>query len=88
MRTYLVTYDLNNPGQKHQSVLDTIKNNYSWARLSESSYTIYTSETPQDIYKRFAPFLDGNDNLYVIHLNRNYYGQGPQDVNDWLNKHL
>lgn len=32
--------------------------------------------------------LDDDDNLYVISLRRPYYGRGPQDVNDWLERRL
>ena len=60
----------------------------NWAKLSESSYAIDTSEDPDDVYARLTPFLDGDDQLYVITLSRPYYGQGSQKVNEWLEQHL
>jgi CRISPR/Cas system-associated endoribonuclease Cas2 len=83
MATYLITYDLNNPGQRHSQILKAIKE-YSWARLSESSYAIETTASPQQVFNSLSNNLDKNDNLYVINLSRPYYGQGPQDVNNWL----
>lgn len=87
-RTYLITYDLNIPGQNHQKVLDLIKNTYAWVRLSESSYAIRSDELPETIYRRFAPLLDGNDVFYVIQLNRFYFGQGTDERNNWLQQNL
>lgn len=83
MAIYLVTYDLNNPGQRHSQILKAVKE-YPWARLSESSYAIEATASPQQIFNSLSGYLDKNDNLYVIKLTTPYYGQGPQDINDWL----
>jgi hypothetical protein len=85
--TLLVTYDLNKPGKDYADLLKKIKS-YSWARLSESSYAISTSSDPQTVFNALKPFLDQNDNLYVITLKKPYTGFGPKDVNDWLESNL
>lgn len=87
MAVLLVTYDLNKPGQDYSDFHKTIKKN-SWAKLSESSYAIETIDAPQAVYSALKPYMDKNDNVYVINLRSPYFGQGPQDVNDWLSKHL
>lgn len=87
MAVLLVTYDLKKPGKDYKDVLKTIKN-YSWARLSESSYAIATDKSVQQLYDQLKPYLDDNDNIYVINLRRPYVGFGPKDVNDWLEKNL
>ncbi len=87
MSTLLVTYDLDRPGQDYTDVLGVIKK-FPWARLSESSYAVYTDLTPEQLYSRLKPYLDSNDTLYVVTLNQPYCGQGPKEVNDWLNKFL
>lgn len=87
MAALLITYDLNKPGKDYGDVLKTIKE-YPWARLSESCYAIKTEQTPQQVFDRLKPFLDQNDNLYVINLKRPYAGFGPKDVNDWLDSNL
>jgi CRISPR/Cas system-associated endoribonuclease Cas2 len=87
MAVLLVTYDLNSPGQKHAKLLEKIKQ-YSWAKLSESSYAIETDASPQQVFDTLRPITDQNDNLYVINLKRPYAGFGPQDVNDWLESKL
>lgn len=87
MATLLISYDLNKPGKDYNDLLKTIKS-YAWARLSESSYAIKTDQTPSQTFNKLKPYLDQNDTLYVINLKKPYSGQGPNDVNDWLENNL
>lgn len=87
MSTLLITYDLSKPGQDYTDLLTEIKK-LAWARLSESSYAVYTDMTPQQLFSRLSPHLDSNDTLYVITLNRPYWGLGPAAVNEWLERYL
>jgi hypothetical protein len=88
MSSLLVTYDLNRPGQDYADLHKAIKSNPGWAKLSESSYAISTNLSPSQVYSSLKPYLDKNDTLYVIVLTRPYAGQGSQEVNEWLEKHL
>lgn len=88
MAVLLITYDLNRPGQNYTDLLDKIKSYGSWARLSESSYAVATQNTPQTVYSQLSPHLDNSDTLYIVTLKRPYSGQGPQDVNNWLEANL
>ena len=87
MATYIVTYDLNNETVR-PPIVNAIKKLGPWARLSESSYGVVSSSTPEAIYDVLKKHLDSDDQLYVITLNHPYFGQGSKVVNDWLEKHL
>lgn len=87
MAVLLVTYDLKAPGQDYADFHKVIKS-FSWARLSESSYAIDTTLTPQNVYEQLRSHMDTNDNVYVIMLTRPHCGYGPKEVNEWLEKHL
>lgn len=87
MSVLLITYDLNSPGQKHSTLLEKIKE-YSWAKLSESSYAIKTTLEPSEVYASLKSYIDQNDNLYIINMRKPYTGFGPKDVNEWLDKNL
>lgn len=87
MAVYIVTYDLNKE-TKRPDIVGEIKKYGSWAKLSESSYAISTSETVAAVYGKMQKHLDQNDNLYVITLKRPYTGFGQKDVNDWLASNL
>jgi CRISPR/Cas system-associated endoribonuclease Cas2 len=88
MAALLVTYDLNSPGQKHAKVLELIKSSNNWERLSESSYVINTSLSPDQVYKHFEKLLDTNDNIWIISLKKPYSGFGSKKVIDWLDNNL
>jgi CRISPR-associated endonuclease Cas2 len=90
MGTYIVTYDLNNERKArgvYEPIIKYVKDR-TWARLSESSYAVNASETPQQIYDQLKRYLDSDDNLYVITLTNPYFGQGPKEVNDWLARNV
>lgn len=88
MGVLLVTYDLDEPGKDYKDVIKTIKSHDGWARLSESCYAIATSKSPQQVFNQLKPYLDDNDNLYVVTLTKPFAGYGPKDVNDWLENNL
>lgn len=88
MAAYLVTYDLNKPGQHHAAVLEEIKKSPGWAKLSESSYAISTTETASQLLARVRRHADPNDTIYVISLRKPWDGYGPKNVNEWLNNSL
>lgn len=83
MATYLVTYDLNEE-VKRPPIVDVVRAFEAWAKLSESSYAISTALSVSDVYAKFSPLLDDNDQLYVITLIRPYTGQGDKEINEWL----
>ncbi len=87
MAILLVTYDLNKPGQDYSNFLEKIRL-YPSTRLSESSYAIQTSKSPQSVYKELTPHLDKNDYIYIITLSKPYFGYGPENVNKWLEYYL
>jgi hypothetical protein len=87
MAALLVTYDLKKPGQDYKDFYATIKS-YGWARLSESSYAIATTEAPKAIMDKLLPYVDKNDTLFVMTLGQGWHGLGSQEVYDWLKRNL
>lgn len=87
MSVLLVTYDLQKPGQDYSGFHDVIKKN-AWAKLSESSYAVDTTDSPQTLYNKLDPHMDTNDQVYVITLKSPYFGRGPETVNQWLSQRL
>lgn len=88
MTAFLISYDLNDPGQNYEEVLKEIKSYKLWAKISESSYAVKTNYSAAQIYNLFSSLLDRNDNFYAIHLTRDFSGQGQKAVNEWLEKNL
>lgn len=88
MNVFLVTYDLNAPGQHHNAVLSEVRKCPGWAKLSESSYAVSTDESAATLLARIRAVADANDTFYVISLTRPHSGFGPTKVNEWLEQNL
>jgi hypothetical protein len=86
MTVHLIAYDLNREVVRPNITAEVKKT--AWAKLSESSYAVDTTETPAEVYARFKPLLDSDDNLYVTTLKKPYHGWGPPAVIDWLDQRL
>jgi hypothetical protein len=90
MAVRIVTYDLNQEKKKrgdYAGLIDLIKS-YAWARLSESSYAIETDQGAETLFAQFSAYLDPNDFLLVLTLDRPWWGTQRQDVKDWLHQRL
>lgn len=86
MTVLIVTYDLIKQvnSEAYASILNIIKSEKNWARLSESSYAMHTNMTPQDIYEKAKPYLDENDDFMIFTLTCPYFGRHSKEVIDWL----
>lgn len=79
--TYLITYDLNDPGQNYEDVIQAIKDASTgvWCSYWKSSYIIRSDfQTAQEVFNKIEPFLDKNDRCLVIEVKNNKQG--------WLTK--
>ena len=59
---YLGTYDLNQE-TKRPPIVEEIKKLGEWAKLSESSYAIATSQSVDPVFAKLKPLIDGNDQI-------------------------
>lgn len=86
MTVLVVTYDLTSQtsAKNHEKILEVIKRDGNWARLSESSYAIHTTVTPSDFYERFKPLIGLGDKLLVMTMAKPYMGQHSKEVVNWL----
>lgn len=77
---YFITYDLNNPGQNYDDVIDAIKEaSTAWCSYWKSSYLIKSNySSADDIQAKIKPHLDSNNRLLVIEVVNN--------KQRWLNK--
>jgi len=88
MSVYLITYDLSHkPEKDYEPVWKYIKD-HAWAKLSESSYAIVSSQTPQTIFNALHKIIHPDDHMLVITLTRPYTGRNSAAVIDWLASHL
>lgn len=88
--TYLISYDLNNPGKNYSELYDAIKaaSNGTWCRPLESVYIINSSLSAQSVYSKLAQYLDSTDGVLVVEIKGQSYWYLDKTVSDYLQKML
>ncbi|MBT2603757.1 hypothetical protein J7E55_12090 [Bacillus sp. ISL-53] len=89
MPLYIVTYDLNDPGQKYEQLLEVLRSYTDHKHIMKSTFLIYTNETPQQIYDKANVIgLDKNDRFLAIKVTDPKQGWIPKDVWPWINERI
>jgi hypothetical protein len=65
MATYLISYDLDKPGQDYTDLINAIKQG-GGRRGLYSEWFIATNSSARQIYDGLSPFIDRNDRLIVL----------------------
>jgi len=89
MPVYMITYDLNKPGQNYDKLYEAIKkasHNNVWMHYLDSTWFIQTNLSTKQVFEQLEPHIDKNDNLLVMEVKGNYYGRLPKDAWDYLSK--
>ncbi len=86
---YIVSYDLIEPGQKYENLINLIKQDGKWARLGGSAYLVDSDSTAVELRDRFKTVLDGNDKLYVgrVTIPAAWLGMS-EGVSKWIKEKL
>ena len=86
---YFVTYDLKEPGQRYNELIEKIKSYEGWAKLGESCYLIKTDEEAVAIRNNLKIVLDYKDKIYVGQASTPaaWYNL-PDDVSKWIKNNL
>jgi hypothetical protein len=66
MRTLLVGYDLNRPGQNYQQLYKALKSNSLWWHHLDSTWLLRTHETAVQMRDRLKVHIDAGDELLVL----------------------
>lgn len=66
MRTLLVGYDLNRPGQNYAGLIAALKAVPLWWHHLDSTWLLRTEETHLQLRDRLLPHIDVGDELLVI----------------------
>jgi hypothetical protein len=88
MAVRLISYDPNEPGRDDTAFFDVVKRYGPWAKLTEFSYAVVTSVSPEIIMERLKQHIGPHDIVSVITLADPYSVIGHEDLNDWLSRRL
>lgn len=85
MNTYIISYDLHNPGQNYEALIGKIKNYPAWAKITQSTFVIETNDTAVVVRNNLQTALDYNDKIFVWAIKApaawNWLGD---EVSKWL----
>lgn len=84
-----ISYDLNNPGQNYNTVIEKIKTLGNWAKVQYSLWYVNSNYSASEAAKIVQAVMDKNDSLIVIDATNNkaaWYGVSDQ-VTKFIQEH-
>lgn len=82
---FVIGYDLNDPGQNYDELIDAIKDYGTWWGHLDSTYIVKTSDSASDIRDDLKQYLDSNDEILVAKLSGAWATYGVNDSGTgWL----
>nr|DAM72177.1 MAG TPA: Cas system-associated protein [Caudoviricetes sp.] len=83
---YLISYDLNRPGQNYDTLYQKIKDASTggWCHPMDSTWIIQSYLTPENICNQLRPALDNSDSIFVVQIASNYAGRLPKDLWNYI----
>lgn len=91
LKAYMITYDLNNPGQHYTEIINIIKNQLSngiWCSFWKSSFLIKSDKTPNQMLELLKPYLDNDDRFFIVEIVNNKQGWLEKDEWDFINRNI
>lgn len=73
---YCVSYDLRKPDRNYDDLLKELKSFGTWWHQTGSVWFIVTSKTTAEVRDYLMQFIDSNDKLFVIQLQKNWAAAG------------
>lgn len=84
MDLHLINYDLTNPGQNYNKLIEAIRSYRYRIKICESCWAVQTDQSNTQIRDYLQPFLDSNDRLFVCTFSGWASWNLPKEVTDWL----
>ena len=88
MQTYVVVYDIVGQPKDYKKLHECIKAYGRWARPTESTWLVNTSESAEQIRDKLLKVIDENDRLFVVLSGVESAWKNVRCANSWLQKYL
>ena len=88
MNIFMISYDLNKPGQNYSKVRETIESFGAWCHYLESTYLIKTYSSIETVTHAISRHLDGSDRVIVCKVNKPIHGWLSDKQWQWINTNL
>jgi hypothetical protein len=88
MNTYIISYDLDSPGQKYEAIANAIKSCGNWAKINLSVWAVVTNMTAVQVRDHLWRVMDANDRLFVVKSGHEAAWMRALCNDDWLKENL
>lgn len=88
---YLISYDLNKPGQDYKELYQAIKEASTgvWWHHLDSTWIIKSNYSSADnVFEKLQPYIDKNDLCIVIEIKNNKQGWLTENAWKYLNENI
>jgi hypothetical protein len=86
---YVISYDLSEPEQNYEDLIEAIKDYGTWWGHLESTYIVKDSGPSSDIRDNLIQYIDSDDSLLVAKLSGGWAESGiDESGTDWLYDHM
>jgi len=85
----LVTYDLNKPYKDYPGLykaIEAISSDY--LHQLTSVWLLDTNFSPKLVFGKLRPWIDDNDELFVVRITSDYFGHLSQSAINWLKNRI
>ncbi len=83
MKVYLITYDLNRPGQKYDLLYQAIKG-YTHSHFMQNAWIIHTNQAASEVRDHLQAHIDTNDKLFVSQVREAAWKGLDPDLSTWI----
>ncbi|MCI2881408.1 hypothetical protein FH103_01950 [Staphylococcus hominis] len=89
-KPFMLTYDLNSPGQRYEDFRDVIKDEVSsgWCNYWDSTFVFRSTYTPSEIIDKLIPYIDNSDSIFIAEIVNNKSGWLTEHQWDFINKNI
>jgi len=85
----IVTYDLKGSegGQaNYEKVFEILKACPTWCHYIDSTWLVFTEESPQSLAERIRPSLAPGDRMLITEMGSAYWGLLPKEGWEWIKR--
>lgn len=86
MRAYLITYDLNRPGQNYDVLFAALKNIGTHWHFMQNAWIVQTQLSAEQVRDNLARYIDRNDKLWVSLITEAAWRGLSDDGNRWIQR--
>ena len=81
---YLITYDLNSPGQNYEALYKAIKSTGDWIHALQNTWFVKSQYTASEIRDQLMKVVDSGDEIFVTEIS-GWASCNMSKAADWLN---